>query len=367
MDEITSNIQMHFHPLMDLDENYMNQDIILQRDTIRVLTYNIFLRPPPVKNNENDWKDERLADFSKIMNNFDVICLQEMFGTLTSRREQLIRYAHSSGFFFSVDVPAPTFFSKTIIDGGLLILSRFPIIESEFHPFRYCVLSCSIVEKGVLYAKIQIQNSYLIVFNLHLQSCYFDVSESEFELSHKTRILQVQEAADFILKTINERKIQKEDRILLMGDFNIDAHCLKNKLKNLQEDYPFNYNIMDEYSILEKILNRNLYTVDLIKQKFENHPYTYGVTHTQNLIEYSNLDINNKIYDKVLTDKSDCGCHQTLDYIFDISRNESDLPSKHLKIINDSTSVEEFLIMDKPFQTLSDHFGLSVELELDKN
>lgn len=35
----------------------------------------MFIRPPPVKNNEDDYKDERLTAFiSKEMENFDIIC-----------------------------------------------------------------------------------------------------------------------------------------------------------------------------------------------------------------------------------------------------------------------------------------------------
>jgi hypothetical protein len=51
MDDIMSNIQMYFHPLMDLDTNYVDPETILKREHIKILSYNIFIRPPPVKNN----------------------------------------------------------------------------------------------------------------------------------------------------------------------------------------------------------------------------------------------------------------------------------------------------------------------------
>jgi len=50
----------------------------------------------------------------------------------------------------------PSFFSGYATDGGLVILSRFPIVESSFGPFPYGVLSDSLSYKGVLYAKILI-------------------------------------------------------------------------------------------------------------------------------------------------------------------------------------------------------------------
>lgn len=49
---------------------------------------------------------------------------------------------------------APGFFSGYATDGGLTILSRFPIVYSEFDPYPYGVLSDSLSYKGVLYAKI---------------------------------------------------------------------------------------------------------------------------------------------------------------------------------------------------------------------
>ena len=39
---------------------------------IKILTYNIFLRPPPVKNNADDYKNERCKIFLKHIDNFDI-------------------------------------------------------------------------------------------------------------------------------------------------------------------------------------------------------------------------------------------------------------------------------------------------------
>jgi hypothetical protein len=37
-------------------------ETLLERNYVRILTYNMFLRPL-VKNLDNDWKDERLREF----------------------------------------------------------------------------------------------------------------------------------------------------------------------------------------------------------------------------------------------------------------------------------------------------------------
>jgi len=124
MDEFLNQLKMYFHPFMEINKDYIKEEKIIQRNHIKFLTYNIFLRPPLIKNNENDWKDERLADFISLLEYFDIICLQEMFGTFSNRKQELIKYANKSGLFYFVDSPSPSYFSNFLTDGGLLILSR---------------------------------------------------------------------------------------------------------------------------------------------------------------------------------------------------------------------------------------------------
>ena len=234
MDEILDKFETKFHPLQELDFEHAEADKLklLNRSNIKLLNYNIFLRPPPVKNNESDYKNERLADFIKQLENFDIVCLQEMFGSFNSRKHKIIKFAHKCGYFFSATPAAPSFFSPCIVDGGLLILSRyikvdryrFPIIESEFLPFKYCVLSDSLSEKGVLYAKIQIKDSFLHLFTTHFQASYFGSSESNWNLSIKARIDHMKELSIYINKIIKDKDVKDDESILLVGDFNVDFH-----------------------------------------------------------------------------------------------------------------------------------------------
>lgn len=45
---------------------------------VRVLSYNIFLRPPFVRNNLDDFKNERLKEFINHIDKYDIISLQEV-------------------------------------------------------------------------------------------------------------------------------------------------------------------------------------------------------------------------------------------------------------------------------------------------
>lgn len=61
--------------------------------SISLLTFNTFLRPPPIKTNEDDYKEERFAEMKHVFKDYDIVCLQEMFQTGTFRLERLIEFA----------------------------------------------------------------------------------------------------------------------------------------------------------------------------------------------------------------------------------------------------------------------------------
>lgn len=104
---------------------------------------------------------------------------------------------------------------------------------------------------------------------------------------------------------------------------------------------------------------------DIFKKNHDFHPYTFG---------YNGENL--KHYDQVLTAKEDYGSFQTLDYMFEIipfKITQDDMSNIALPIENQDSSIvevdytssqiEHFLISNKPYQQLSDHFGLSVCLK----
>lgn len=111
-------------------------------------------------------------------------------------------------------------------------LIRFPIIESEFKPYRWSVLSDSLANKGILYAKVKIKDSYVYVFNTHLQASYFGSSEYLWNISVKTRMDHINELCNFVRNILREKEEEirnTDSSILIMGDFNVDAHNYEKK------------------------------------------------------------------------------------------------------------------------------------------
>lgn len=101
----------------------------------RFLTLNIFMRPPGVTNNLSDYKDERLAYIvDHILPQYDVVAFQEAFAFGSRRKDWLIRQARAMGYNHHIESPRH-YPWEIAVDGGLLIMSRFPIRVS--HDIEY--------------------------------------------------------------------------------------------------------------------------------------------------------------------------------------------------------------------------------------
>jgi len=139
--------------------------------TIRILSYNIFVRPPLIKNNLSDYKDARLAYFIEHeLSKFDIIGLQEMFNYGSNRQERLIEAARKLGFAYVHTSPHRSLLQGKI-DGGLVLLSRFPIVKTGVYKFARGVFSDRLIAKGALYARIELApQRHINVFLAHLQT-----------------------------------------------------------------------------------------------------------------------------------------------------------------------------------------------------
>ena len=74
----------------------------------------------------------------------------------------MIHLAQQAGLPYHVCNPTPWFFSRQLDHGGLLILSRYPIVDSDFHEFTPVnILADVLAAKGLLYAKIELREAYM--------------------------------------------------------------------------------------------------------------------------------------------------------------------------------------------------------------
>ena len=354
----------------DIKESNIPLMKISHNDTVKILSYNFFARPPPINTNGTDYKNERLNDFIELLPNFDILCFQELFTTFNDRKHKMIREGAKVGLKYYLSTKAPSFFSKYITDSGLLILSRYEIVENDSYNYYINISGDAPSSKGILYAKIKINDKYLFLFNTHTQASYYDESSKNINSTIQVRTAQTEELINYVYnKLLNIPKEQvNKGCVLIVGDFNIDAH--DNKI--LREKYSIPKYKITEYELFKKKLNKLGTAIDLMKKKYNEHLYTFG-------------NNDKPEYDKVLTGKGDFNMKQTLDYMWEIIPNynldiyqksqgqfniltesedekSDDEENSKIKVLYDTFKVEEFLVKNRPYQQLSDHFGISVEL-----
>jgi len=97
---------------------------------------------------------------------------------VNERKKRLIQYAKLSGFLYDIETPGPFKESGCLLNGGLVILSRFPIKAAEFLSFPRGYHIDKYVNKGVLYAKILIKDQPLHIFHSHCFADYTDLEKS---------------------------------------------------------------------------------------------------------------------------------------------------------------------------------------------
>jgi endonuclease/exonuclease/phosphatase family metal-dependent hydrolase len=112
----------------------------------------------------------------------------------------MLQYARKAGYEYYVASPNKGFIN--IVDGGLLILSRYPIIKTNKMVFKKPGFG-----KGVIYARIAITPSVIVhLFNCHLE---------RGEVSH---LAQLKEFMDDSV-----RGKPANEPIFVVGDFGMNA------------------------------------------------------------------------------------------------------------------------------------------------
>jgi endonuclease/exonuclease/phosphatase family metal-dependent hydrolase len=107
------------------------------------------------------------------------------------------------------------------MDGGLMTLSKYPIVDSEFSQIIHGFYDEGLAFKGVLYTKIKLGSNHLYLFNTHASSSNFKMKKEEFASSYNVRSMQMGQCAEFIDKKTIDAK--EDDLIVLCGDFNVDS------------------------------------------------------------------------------------------------------------------------------------------------
>mmetsp|Transcript_19289 Transcript_19289/g.68153 ORF Transcript_19289/g.68153 Transcript_19289/m.68153 type:complete len:483 (-) Transcript_19289:49-1497(-) len=191
-----------------------------RRRPVRLLTLNAYLRPWGISEAHGDCKAERLRAIATpdVLGAFDVVVLQEAFATGSSYARELVRAGRSLGLAHHVWPPAPPFWSRQVLDSGLLVLSALPVVSTASMRFTHSAYSDSFAAKAVLHAALRPHDDgpLLHVFCVHLQSFYSKVD---------AKARAVQEAQLESMMAWVERRAPRDgpDDAVICGDLNIDA------------------------------------------------------------------------------------------------------------------------------------------------
>jgi endonuclease/exonuclease/phosphatase family metal-dependent hydrolase len=103
--------------------------------------------------------------------------------------------------------------SGALYDGGVVTLSRYPILEADYLVFDHCSSTDCHADKGIVYTKIEKNGQIYHVFNTHLAS--FGTRKAK-----RLRRLQLGLLRTFMLT----KNIPEDEAVIYAGDFNVDKN-----------------------------------------------------------------------------------------------------------------------------------------------
>ncbi|MFD4032022.1 sphingomyelin phosphodiesterase [Streptomyces sp. NPDC058637] len=192
--------------------------------SLRVLTYNAFLFSKTLYPN---WgQDHRAAVIPEadFFRGNDVVVLQEAFDNAAS--DELLRNAAGqypyrtpvvgrsrSGW----DATGGSYSATTPEDGGVAVLSKWPITRQEQHVYKDACGGDWWSNKGFAYAELNVNGSRVHVVGTHAQST--DPGCGAGEAARK-RSLQFRQIDAFL----DAKNIPASEQVVVAGDFNVDSH-----------------------------------------------------------------------------------------------------------------------------------------------
>ncbi len=183
---------------------------------LNVLQYNVYMRSGPLFMNGQTIRANLIPE--RIKDRYDLIVFNEAFET--KPREILIQKLKANGYQYITNVIG---YEKGLENGGLFIVSKWPIIKKEGKLYKdICTGSDCLAKKGMMYVQINKNGKIYNIFATHTNA-WPDKN------SQKIREKQFEMLRDFI----KEQKIPTTQPVLIIGDLNVDMLKYKNEYANM--------------------------------------------------------------------------------------------------------------------------------------
>ena len=124
--------------------------------------------------------------------------------------------AREAGFEYHARCPVPRLLDGKALDGGLMVLSRYPITASDWHLYSASAHEDQLAAKGALYVKLEVGTRAVHLFDTHMQAFY----NLDDRPATAAKSIQVEELAKFVL----EKTSGDTEPVVMAGDFNINSH-----------------------------------------------------------------------------------------------------------------------------------------------
>ncbi|TXC93974.1 sphingomyelin phosphodiesterase [Streptomyces sp. ISID311] len=191
---------------------------------LKVLSYNTFLMSKTLYPNwGQDHRAQAIAAADFFQGN-DVVVLQEAFDNSASdalKSRAAAQYPHQtpvvgrsrSGW----DATGGAYSATTPEDGGVTLLSKWPIVHKEQYIYKDACGSDYFSNKGFVYAVLDVDGTKVHVVGTHTQSTDSGCKAGE---AAADRAKQLKEVDAFL----DAKNIPADEEVMVAGDLNIDSH-----------------------------------------------------------------------------------------------------------------------------------------------
>ncbi|MEU9112469.1 sphingomyelin phosphodiesterase [Streptomyces sp. NPDC048483] len=191
---------------------------------LKVLTYNAFLMSKNLYPNwGQDHRAQAIPDADFFQGN-DVVVLQEAFDNSSSdalKSHAAAQYPHQTPVVGRSkdgwDATGGAYSAATPEDGGVTLLSKWPVVRKEQYIFQDACGSDSYSNKGFVYAVLDVNGTKVHVVGTHTQSTDSGCKAGE---AAADRAKQLKEIDAFL----DAKKIPADEEVMVAGDLNIDSH-----------------------------------------------------------------------------------------------------------------------------------------------
>lgn len=175
-----------------------------------ILSYNVFLRPNPVSwGDANACRAREIADaLVERAKSLDLVALNESFQETTVHR--LVEKLGDHFPYRALQKPEGGWLQ---INGGISLLSKYPIRKLYSKTFDNCAFDDCLASKGFVHAVIELSES----FQFNVLATHLDAGNSSWDL--ETRRAQLETIREYL----NGRKDLRDWPTIVLGDLNVDG------------------------------------------------------------------------------------------------------------------------------------------------